>query len=941
LNQYRKLAAAMVCLAVLCGVLLFQSAARMQGDGVSSRSGTGAPEPPSAAGLSGWTVEIPGAQYARKSAESSIRTGELQGRDRVLIWDSAGGEVAYEVTVPESGVYHLYVEYWHTGDDAEAIERGLLIDGAVPESLPGTFVLGQRYRYDKYPFAKDGEGNEKRPKLLAVQAWMTEPVADKTGMKSAPIDFALEQGSHTITLTGVRGTLAIAKIILKTPESIPDYREYQANLPAHKSPAGFVQTIEGEQAHALSARDIQLYNIGEAGVVPEAYGKRAYNAIGGLSWRHPQQWVEWQFEVPEDGTYQIGIKYRQADNSDLSSYRTVHIDGKVPFQEMLHVSFPYAESWKNKVLGDDRPHEFYLAKGKHTIRLTVTSEPYAPVIGALREIADDIKRLDLEIKKITGVTKASQIDLFKSYDLKKYVPDIDAQLAELADRLAGQMKELARLTGSGERKFDALYTDMKRLRGYADHPDDIPKSVDSLTRIQLDVLNFAASLAFQPLLIDRITVKSADMDFPPAKPGIWASIRYFVKTFAASFQNENDREGEAAIEVWVQRNRDYVDLMQQYADEYFTPQTGYRVRVNYIPGPDMLVLANAAGKQPDVATGVGMDTPFNFALRGAIVSMNELPGFEELSSTIAPGTRIPFQYDGKDYALPEEAVMNVMFYREDVLSEHRIAVPETWDDVKKIIPTLQQNNLNFWLPPGDWLTFFYQHGVDIYEPDGADVAFDTPEGFSAFKEMTDLYVKYNLPEVIASFYQHFRLGDVPIGISSMTDYLLFRIAAPEISSLWHMAPIPGKLDASGSVVRWHGGDVKGVMMFKTTPERQAKAWEYVRWWLSAETQIRFANDLENMYGMEFRWYSAIPEVVRHTPWSPDEKDVILTQLEWFKGIPYVPGGSYMTGRELANAWTATVIDKGNAREKLENAVNLIRREIDRYRREYGLSGGSP
>lgn len=894
-----------------------------------------------AADTSNQAVEVPGAGYARLSGDG-IRAGDFQGKKDVLVWETASGQVDYEIALPETGFYNVYVEYMDANAYPEAIERGLTINGAAPYSGIDTFVLGQHYRYDAYPFGQDADGNEKRPEQIAVKAWYTEPIADKTGMTSAPLKFYMTKGTNRISLTGVRGALAISKIILKSPEKVQSYTDYEASFKSANSPSAFIQSVEGENPTELSSPGIQLFSMSEAGVSPETYGKRKYNAIGGMSWRLPQQWVEWQIDVPEDGTYQIGIKYEQADNNALSSYRTVEIDGEVPFQEMANVAFPYSTSWQNKVLGDEQPYGFRLAKGKHRIRLTVTSEPYLDVYQSLWRTSEAISKLDVEIKKITGVTSSKQIDLFKRYDLKKYMPELDKQLRDLAAGIREQIADLSRLTGSAESGFDVLLAEAERLEDYAERLDDIPKSVDSLTRVEANVANFAASLAFQPLLVDTIMVKSADAQFPKASAGFWQALGFFFKSFFASFTNDYDTKkgAEGTIEVWVQRNRDYVDLMQQYANEYFTPLTGYKVNVNYIPGPDVLVLANAAGKQPDVVTGIGMDTPFNFALRNAVVNMNEYPEYGELSRQFTPGTLVPYRYNDGDYALPEEATMNMMYYREDVLNQYRIPVPQTWEDVKTIIPSLQQNNMNFWAPQGDWLTFFYQNGVDIYTPDGSDAGFDTPKGFAAFKYMTDLYVKYNLPQVITSFYQHFRQGDVPIGISSISDYVLLRLAAPELSTSWKIAPIPGTIDSSGTNVRWHGGDVRGVMMMRTTKERQDKAWAFVQWWMSTETQARFANDLENNYGLEFRWYSANPEVVKRTPWAPQDKEVMLEQLKWFKGIPYVPGGSYMTGRELANAWTGTVIDKGNYREKLEHALDSIRREMARYRREYGLSGGS-
>ena len=90
-------------------------------------------------------------------------------------------------------------------------------------------------------------------------------------------------------------------------------------------------------------------------------------------------------------------------------------------------------------------------------------------------------------------------------------------------------------------------------------------------------------------------------------------------------------------------------------------------------------------------------------------------------------------------------------------------IPETWEETTKAASTLLQNNYNFFYPYGDFLTFFFQRDVDVYTENGMDIAFDNVKGYEAFKYWTDLYLKYGIDPKMSSFYQHFRLGDVPLG----------------------------------------------------------------------------------------------------------------------------------------------------------------------------------
>ena len=192
---------------------------------------------------------------------------------------------------------------------------------------------------------------------------------------------------------------------------------------------------------------------------------------------------------------------------------------------------------------------------------------------------------------------------------------------------------------------------------------------------------------------------------------------------------------------------------------------------------------------------------------------------------------------------------------------------------------------------------------------------------------------------MSSFYQHFRIGDVPMGIADIDQYIQFDMAAPDISGDWAIAPVPGTYAEDGVLQRWQAGSQTSAVMFRTTQERQDRAWEFMRWWLSTDVQYLFAESMENNYGEAFRWYSANLDVVEMQSWPEKDKEVLLEQMRWYKQLPMVPGGSYMTSRELWNAWTRIVVDKGNYREEIETAVEDIELEIGIKQQEMGFIDG--
>src|SRR5699024_487364 len=128
-------------------------------------------------------------------------------------------------------------------------------------------------------------------------------------------------------------------------------------------------------------------------------------------------------------------------------------------------------------------------------------------------------------------------------------------------------------------------------------------------------------------------------------------------------------------------------------------------------------------------------------------------------------------YDGGYYGLPETINFKILFYREDILDEMDLEVPNTWDDVYEMIPTLLQNQYNFFAEPVDFSYMFYQNGVELYRPGGLTSGLDTPQAFEAFQEWTDLFNLRGLDLQVQSFYQQFRNGKFPIGIADFNNYM--------------------------------------------------------------------------------------------------------------------------------------------------------------------------
>ncbi|MDI9412986.1 MAG: ABC transporter substrate-binding protein, partial [Bacillota bacterium] len=113
-------------------------------------------------------------------------------------------------------------------------------------------------------------------------------------------------------------------------------------------------------------------------------------------------------------------------------------------------------------------------------------------------------------------------------------------------------------------------------------------------------------------------------------------------------------------------------------------------------------------------------------------------------------------------------------------------------------------------------------------------------------------------------------------------------------------------------------------------------WEFLKWWTSTETQVRFGQELESLMGPAARYASANLEAVRQLPWTVEEYRMLEEQRSWARGVPNVPG-AYMVGRHLDNAFRRVFYFNEPARDTLLDYNRVMNEEIALKRAEFGIS----
>ncbi len=800
---------------------------------------------------------------------------------------------------------------------------------------------------DRYP--TDRYGNERANIQAAHEGTVFSPLMDNADINMEDILLPVSGGSLVITNT--TQSVVVEEVWLYEETEPVSYEEYCKAAPGTEGGTGLV-TVQGEDFSIKSDAHIRSNNTNDPALTPYDTYHRMVNTLDGTSYGSPGQKVMWEFEVEEDGWYEIGLKFCQNSAANKKVYRRVEIDGAVPYAELSRVSFPQTGnlSYETRFLTDEEgeAYQVYLTAGRHTIALEATMGEERAVYDELTALVTEMNALGMDITKIT----AGSSDKNRTWDLDAYLPNAVSDMEGYIERLQEAYDRLEEIEGETPAYADSLQYAAKVLRQLLDKPRTIPNNLNlfntgdnSAVKHINTVINRLSSLN---LGIDELYVKGAGEEFEEEKVSLAARVANSVRKFLYSLDPEamESTKGTAgddeALTVWMSRSSVYVQVLQSMVDSAEELE-GIKVDISIMPSEQKLVLAAAAGTNPDVVLGAGTGTPYKFALRGAAKDLTEYEDFLPFyASQYNLEALVPCAYDGGVYGATETQDYNVLFYRRDILETLGVEVPDTWEDVQEIMPTLLRYNKNISLPIANLVGFktlntttpyIYQNGGELYTADGAGTALMEEQTIEGMRELTELFEVYAVEDYVASFYNSFRYGDTPLGIGGVSMYVQMTEAAPELAGLWGIAPVPGTVQEDGTVARDMNGATTTCMIFDNT-DKEEEAWTFLKWWLSAETQAEFASTMELSYGTEYRWNTANLEAFEESSYPEEHKEVIRVAWENQRENVQHPA-SYIVEREISNAYTNAVVNGDTVIEALDAATLTADREILRKLKEFG------
>lgn len=856
----------------------------------------------------------------------------------------------FSLDVPETGSYHLNFTYELPGSEIAELKVDILINHLSPYPEASNVALPVAWELTSGERKIDRYGNETYPVSQRIDDTYTHHLTFDMFNLQEPLYFSFEEGTQTITVKNQEIPFHLISLSLVPPST---YQPFEHEWDLGGSYEGSPLLIEeGETPDEKSHAHIRGERTKNIHYHPYDSKETLINVLSGTTWQTPGEWVSYTFDVPQSGYYRVGLRYLQTLKQDMPVFKNIKVNGEYPAESWMSYPVPYTSNRVSTHWLEEDGQEFsiYLEAGANEISFMSTAEPYFEPYHRLLGVIQRMNLLALDIKTITG----NKVDIYRDWMIEEFIPDISDQINLLVSDLDQVYEDLVAISGGQEvSQWTNLKITRERIHAYTiDRRND--RGLDRLVN-NLDIFaqgdgSMAEQLALalqemldQPLDIDQVYLAGDDLSDLPGSPNIIRGLGLNIEKLISSFtyENPNLEIKEDELNIWIQRPVTFIDVLREMLEQDFA-DSDIKINLSAMPDENRLLMSIIAGEAPDVALGVTTGRPYDFALRGAAYDLRNFSDFSDVSQHFTAEMFLPFAFEDGIYALPETATFFVLFYREDIMRHLGIDIPRTWDELLDILPSLDRQGLNVqtmiattdaFKHFGTTVPLIQQFDGEVYREDGLGVAFDHPNTIRAFEFLTDLYIRYNLPHRIANFYISFKSGLTPLGVADLGSYVLLKHAAPEINGQWGIAPNFGLINEDGEFISTQPDITSGSIILEQSEKKEA-AWEFLKWWMSPDVQLRYGHELQMRFGKEYVWATANLDALERVSYiDHKDREIIVEQVRTAREIPRHPA-YFLVERELSNAWNTIVFDGTPVREALDRSALASNRVIEAKLQEF-------
>ena len=321
--------------------------------------------------------------------------------------------------------------------------------------------------------------------------------------------------------------------------------------------------------------------------------------------------------------------------------------------------------------------------------------------------------------------------------------------------------------------------------------------------------------------------------------------------------NTKGPEGKTTIILWYQYTGNNASHAMELIDEYNASQANYEVVGEFGAPSDQFnaKIINALNTKTAPNMILGDSTPQSV---GRIVDIDGIVPLDTfLNNPASKITRANFTeamlgsgtFNGKLYAIPTDAGSFMICYNKKLFEEAGITtLPTTWAELhevaKKLTKGTEQYGMYLPIGTGEWPVFTWQAmlwsaGGQFLSADNTKVEFNSDAGIRALNAWVDM-VKDG-----SAYPQSLSTPNDKNGSGALTS----GIAAMQINGAYNLGVLDEGLGADNvGVFKLPGIDHYAMnlggpvtyILRGGTEAQEAAAWDFFQWWVSPETQTKWA-----------------------------------------------------------------------------------------------------
>ncbi|PSO79770.1 MAG: ABC transporter substrate-binding protein [Cyanobacteria bacterium QH_9_48_43] len=365
------------------------------------------------------------------------------------------------------------------------------------------------------------------------------------------------------------------------------------------------------------------------------------------------------------------------------------------------------------------------------------------------------------------------------------------------------------------------------------------------------------------------------------------------------------------------------DIFNSLVDKFNQTHNQIQVEALYVGQPD--------GQLPKILTSVVGEVPpdllwFVPQLTGQLVELDAIRPLEDwlnqspVKSEIDPVLFESMELNGHIWSVPFGTNNAAIFYRPSLFEKAGITkIPQTWEELREAAKKLTQDfdgdgltdqyGMFLSLGKGEWtvfawLPFVYSAGGELLEnkqPNLVDSGTIAALQFGA-NLVEEGWATLSAPE------RGFELNNFLTGRAAMQVTGPWTLAQlRQTDTDYDVFPFPVCKKRAAVV----GGE--NLFVFKTAPEREQAAWEFLEYVLSKEFQTEWA--LKTGYlpvNLEAQQSEKYQAFVQENP----VLEVFLKQINWARSRPIIPGYTRIS-ENFGRAIEASLLDKQNPKDALQ------------------------